>query len=106
MVRFGRTDANQSDVVGLLRQIPGVSVKVISDVGDGFTDLVIGYKDVNYLVELKDGDKPPSKQALTPDQKDFHGKGGKHPEREWKGQKAVCNSLEQVLEVIGITRGV
>ena len=96
MVRFGRTDGNQSEIVRLSRQVPGISVKVLSDVGDGFTDTVYGYMGGNFLIEVKNG------SCLTPAQKNFHGQGGTHPEREWKGQKAVANSLEDVFRIIGI----
>jgi len=99
MVRFGRVDANQKPIVRTLSSIPGVSVKVLSDVGKGMTDLLIGRMGINYLIELKDGEKVKSKQKLTDDQVEFHSEHG------WKGQKAVCNCLEQVLEVIGITQG-
>lgn len=94
MVRFGRTDANQSAVVSWLRDIPGVSVHVLSDAGDGFPDLAIGYKGVNYLVELKDGAKKKSAQKLTDDQVEWHA--------TWNGQKAVCNCLGAILELLEI----
>ncbi len=96
MVRHGRTDANQLEIVRMLNVIPGVSVKVLSDVGDGFTDIIVGRRGVNHLIEIKNG------SCLTPAQKNFHGKGGTHPEREWKGQKAVANCLEDALKIIGI----
>ena len=95
MVRFGRTDGNQTDIVQRTRQIPGVSIKVLSDVGDGFTDVIIGRMGVNYLVEIKNG------SCLTPAQKNFHGVGNR-PDLEWKGQKAVAHCFEDVLTIIGI----
>jgi hypothetical protein len=90
MVRFGRTDANQKSIVTALRKVPGVSVKVLSDVGGGFPDLIVGYAGVNFLVELKHGSK------LTPDQVEFHMK--------WNGQKAVANNLDEVLKIIGVLK--
>lgn len=96
-MRYGKKDANHNDIVLLLRQIPGVTVFDFADVGSGMTDIIIGYKGVNYLVEIKDGRKVKSAQKLTPAQIEFH--------RDWKGQKAVCNCFEQVLEVIGIRTG-
>lgn len=94
MVRFGRVDANQKTIVAWLREIPGVSVHILSDAGDGFPDLVIGYRGVNYLVELKDGAKSKSAQKLTPDQVEWH--------LVWNGQKAVCNCLGDILELLEI----
>ncbi len=98
MVRHGRVDANQGPIVRLVRQIPGVSIKVLSDVGDGFTDVILGRLNVNYLVEIKNG------SCLTPPQKNFHGVGDR-PDLEWKGQKAIANSLDDVLRIIGIKQG-
>lgn len=40
-------------------------------VGDGFPDIVVGRYRQNVLVEIKDGEKPPSKRALTPDEIEF-----------------------------------
>ena len=92
----GRVDANQPELVSQLRSIPGVKVAITSSLGGGFPDLVIGYRGVNYFVELKDGDKPPSKRKLTSDEKRWH--------KMWDGygQVATCKNLEECLGVIGI----
>jgi hypothetical protein len=94
MRRAAKIDSNQNEVVKQLRQIPGVTVQITSQLGNGFVDLVIGRAGVNYLIELKDGSKVKSKQKLTPDELEFHS--------TWTGQKAVCNSLDEVLKVINI----
>ena len=60
----GRTDANQARIVEALRRI-GASVSVTSGVGNGFPDLLVGYRGQTTLLEVKDGEKPPSKRALT-----------------------------------------
>ena len=86
-------DENQKAIVNSLRQL-GISVAVCSQAGDGFPDLVVSYKGFNYLIEIKDGNKPPSKQKLTSKQRKFHS--------EWKGQIAVANSLDQVFKIIGL----
>ncbi len=86
-----RSDKNQEQIIKELRQ-RGISVAVLSQAGDGFPDIVAGYKGVNYLLEIKDGSKPPSKQKLTPKQVEFHEK--------WRGQIAKVNSIEQALHVI------
>lgn len=92
MRKKGRVDSNQKVIVKSLRQIPGVSVAVTSMIGSGFPDLVIGYKGKNYLIELKDGDKPESAQKLTLDEIEFDAK--------WKGQYAVCNSIDEILKLV------
>ncbi len=71
MRRAAKVDANQGEVVTALRAI-GVAVHVTSDMGSGFPDLVchkVGHG--VRLIEVKDGDKPPSKRRLTKDQCEF-----------------------------------
>lgn len=92
MYKYGKIDANQKEIVEQLRQIPGVSVKSTSSLGDGFVDLVIGYKARNYLIELKDENKPPSGKKLTEAEEKFHA--------EWTGQVAKCESLSEILKAI------
>ena len=92
MRKIARVDANQKDIVKKLREIPGVSVAITSQLGNGFPDIVVGCRKRNYMIELKDGSKPPSQQKLTPDEIDFH--------TEWCGNIAVCRNLEEVLKTI------
>lgn len=86
-----RSDANQTEIVEQCRKI-GLSVAITSGVGDGFTDLVIGWRERNYLIELKDPNKPLSKRKLTPAQQEFH--------QTWKGQKAVAETIEDILKIV------
>lgn len=77
-----RLDANQGAVVDALRSIPRVSVVSTAALGNGFPDLLVGYRSRcpccgewgrrNRLLEVKDGDKPPSRQRLTASEKEFH----------------------------------
>lgn len=92
MRRAAKVDANQKKIVKSLRGIPGVSVAITSQLGSGFPDLVIGYKKVNYLIELKDGDKPPSARKLTADEESFY--------QSWKGQYVVCSSFDEIFKII------
>lgn len=87
-----KIDANQNEVVKSLRQLPGISVRVTSMVGDGCPDLIIGYKAMNYLIELKDEKKIPSKKKLTEPEEKFH--------QSWTGQINVCENLDEILKVI------
>jgi hypothetical protein len=80
-----RSDANQASIVRALKQLPGVTVEVI----ERPVDLLIGYKGRNWLVELKtEGGK------LNKSQQKFFG--------TWSGQCAVCRSLDEVLELLGL----
>ena len=93
MRRAARVDENQSDIVKALRKA-GYSVAITSGLGEGFPDLLVGARGKNYLLEIKDGSKPPSAQKLTADQVKWH--------RIWSGHVAVIDSVESALKEIGI----
>ena len=40
-------------------------------VGQGCPDILVEFRRTLWLMEIKDGDKPPSKQKLTPDERAF-----------------------------------
>lgn len=86
-----RTDANQTEIVNALRAV-GASVEILSGVGRGHPDLEIGYKGRNYLLEIKDGRKPPSRRRLTPDEAVWHS--------SWRGWVRVVNSVDEALAAI------
>lgn len=87
-----RTDANQTEIVDTLRSV-GATVQILSAVGDGCPDLLVGFRGENYLLEVKDGNKPPSKRRLTPAEKKFFD--------TWKGQVQKVMSENQALKAIG-----
>jgi hypothetical protein len=93
--RAARIDSNQNEIVAALRKIPGVSVAITSALGDGYPDLNIGREGKTFLVELKNGLLTPSKRKLSPDEEKFM--------KQWRGHYAVCNSLDEVLKVIGVS---
>lgn len=55
-------------------------------------DLLVGYKNINILIEVKDGNAPKTQQKLTPDQVVWHA--------TWRGQVCVVNSIDAALAVI------
>jgi Holliday junction resolvase len=91
MRKKARVDANQKEIVQELRK-RGISVLHTHQLGKGAPDIIVGYMNSNYLIELKDGNKSKSQQRLTKDELDFSLK--------WRGNYAVCNSLEQILLLI------
>ncbi len=91
--RAAKVDANQSEIVAALRRA-GATVTPTHAAGEGFPDLVVGYRGANFLLEVKDGAKPPSGRKLTADQKEWHA--------AWRGQKAVVESVAQALDACGI----
>lgn len=60
MVYAKRTDANQKDIVAVLRHA-GATVSDLSMVGKGVPDLLVGYRGVNILMEIKRDEKAPYK---------------------------------------------
>lgn len=92
MRRKGRVDANQAVIVQALRDI-GASVAVTSSLGDGFPDLVVGFRGFNYLLEVKDGAKPLSKRILTDDEQVFFD--------AWKGNYTIVHTVDNALVAIG-----
>lgn len=93
MRRAARIDDNQNEIVDALRSV-GASVAITSMVGDGFPDLTVGFRDINYLIEIKDGSKPPSRRQLTRPEQVFHD--------SWWGRIDIVNSVDEALYVIGV----
>lgn len=90
-MRAAKVDANQKEIVEALRKI-GCTVQILSSVGKGCPDILIGFRGSNYLAELKDGKKPKSEQKLTPDQIKWHSL--------WNGQVNVINSVEDAIKLV------
>lgn len=91
MRRAARRDDGESEIVSALREV-GAVVRIVTQ-GDGIPDLLVGYRGHTILMEVKDGNKPPSKRALTPAEEQFF--------MEWEGgMLVVVNSVEEALEVL------
>lgn len=86
--KYGKNvDANQKEIVQALEQI-GCDVLEI-----GWPlDLLVGYRRRNWLLEVKDGSKPPSERKLTDDQVQFF--------NTWRGQRAKVKTVDEALEVV------
>lgn len=92
-MRAAKIDANQNEIVDALRK-SGCSVQILSSVGKGCPDILVGRGGSNYLLEIKDGNKPKSAQKLTSDQVDWHSK--------WNGSVYVVNSIEWAFSAVGL----
>jgi len=86
-MKIARIDSNQPIIVKAFRE-EGFSVHHTHMVGGGFVDIVVGRSGINYLVEIKDGEKSPSKRKLTPDEQEFHS--------EWKGTIFIVETVTDV----------
>ena len=81
MRRAAKIDANHGEIVEALLSVSGVTVHSLAGVGCGCPDLLVGARELTYLVEVKDGEKRPSHRTLTPDQVKWI--------REWNGSPVV-----------------
>lgn len=95
MRRNAKVDDNQPMIVRALRRA-GASVQSLATVGEGCTDIVVGARGENYLLEIKDPSKPKADQKLNPRQVKWHA--------EWKGQKAVVKDIQEALRACGLMR--
>lgn len=83
----GRRDANHAEIVKSLRAC-GCSVLDLGNVGNGCPDLCIGRNGETRLIEVKDGNKPPSARQLTDAETRFH--------KSWKGKIHIVESVDGV----------
>ncbi len=88
-----KTDANHTEIVTALRQA-GAKVQSLAGVGDGCPDLLIAFHGWHVL-EVKDGSKPPSKQALTEDEEHWHWVFGQ------QANVSIVRSVDDALKAIG-----
>jgi len=85
-------DKNQPAIVAALREA-GASVEQLHAVGHGCPDIVVGYRGVNYLMEIKN---PFGRMELTFSQRAWHG--------TWQGQVVVVICITDALRVIEVNR--
>lgn len=92
MRRAAKVDQNHADIVKALRT-RGATVQSLAAIGKGCPDLLVGYKKVTILIEVKDGSKPPSQRKLTPDQLDWM--------TNWAGMPVVvANGIDDVIKLL------
>lgn len=92
MRRAARVDGNHDEVLEALRRVGAKAVYLRTPI-----DLLVGFRGVNVLLELKDGRLPPSHRQLTADERDFIA--------TWPGTVYVVTSPEEaVLRVVEAAR--
>ena len=92
MRRAAKLDANQPQVVSALRAA-GATVQSLAAVGKGVPDLLVAFRGEMFLLEVKDGAKPPSARELKDDQVKWHA--------AWGTPVYVVLDAEQALQIIG-----
>ncbi len=84
-----KVDQSQQAIVEALRKV-GATVEPLFRVGGGCPDLLIGYRGVNYLIEVK----TPREGVLTEYQTAWLAR--------WAGTAKVCETVESALKIIGV----
>jgi hypothetical protein len=83
-----RVDQNHAEIVRALRQVPGVTVHSLHEMGNGCPDLLVGYRGLTVLVEVKT-----EKGKLNTMQEDWH--------RRWTGSPVIIiRSVDDVETLI------
>jgi len=89
-----KIDSNHNVIVDGLRAV-GAEAQSLASIGKGCVDVLVAYRGAWYVAEIKDGSKPRSRQALTPDEIKWHERfSAKAPVHIWK-------SLDDALRAIG-----
>lgn len=92
MRKIAKIDANQTEIVKALRAV-GATVQSLAQVGSGCPDILVGFRDANFLFEIKNPAQPPSGRKLTDDEAKWHA--------IWRGQKTVVETVDDALKAIG-----
>ena len=91
MRRAAKADANQPEIIAALRKA-GASVQALHTVGQGCPDIVVGFRGVNWLLEIKDGSLAHSRRVLTSSELSWH--------RAWEGQvRTVCTPADALAAI-------
>lgn len=81
-----KVDNNQPDILKCLKKA-GISYKPVHQI-KGFCDLVVGFKNKNYLFEIKNDHK----RKLTGLEPEFHD--------NWGGQIHIVTCFNEILDII------
>lgn len=90
-MRAARVDGNHVQVVEALRRA-GMTVQSLAGVGKGCPDLLVGFRGLNVLLEVKDGEKPPSARQLTVDETEW--------QQTWGGQVVTVGHAETAVNAV------
>jgi len=89
--RAARVDKTQGVIVDALRKV-GCKVQSLAPLGGGVADILVKRNKVIHLLEIKDGDKPPSRRRLTAAQKRWHA--------DWGDCVKVVNNVDEALMAV------
>ena len=84
--RNPRRDSNEPEIIRALEAV-GATVSKISETG--VPDLAVGFRGVNYWLEIKD-----RKGKLTEDEQRWHDR--------WQGTVHIVRSADEALDILGL----
>lgn len=90
-MRHKKIDLNQTKIVEALRKA-GASVFSLAAMGKGCPDLLVGYRNRNFLFEVKNPDASASDQQLTEAEQKFA--------LSWSGQVETIRTLQEAVDFI------
>jgi hypothetical protein len=93
--RANRKDANHAAIVRLLQQVGAHVIDAAAAPTLGF-DLLVVYRGRTYIMEIKDGSKPPCERQLTPNEQEQQAALARHGV-----EYHVVLSEDDALRVIG-----
>jgi hypothetical protein len=85
--RAARVDSNHAEIVACFRKL-GWSVLDISQLKN-CADIIAARDGITFVIEIKDGTKPPSARKLTAGEQSFKDR--------WRGRYALIQSIGDVL---------
>ena len=86
-----RVDGTQKEIVEGLGKL-GMDVYSTAMVSNGFPDICVFWRGDSWVLELKNGNLPPSKRKLTPDERKFW--------LGFKGRGGIVHSLDEAVKLI------
>jgi Holliday junction resolvase len=89
MIRAARIDRNQPEIVAAFRKL-GWSVLIISQLKN-CCDVIVSKNMITIAIEIKDGEKPLSKQKLTEGEVKFM--------ESWQGRYEIVRSVDDVVKI-------
>lgn len=92
MRQRARKDTIHAEIVAALRAV-GASVQDLAAVGGGVPDILVGYRGVNYLMEIKTP-KHTTKAGTHARQQEWH--------ESWRGSAHYVRSIDEAYRIIGV----
>lgn len=92
MRQRARRDIVHAEIVTALRAV-GASVQDLAAVGGGVPDILVGYRGVNYLMEIKTP-RHTTKAGTAARQQEWHA--------SWRGSVYYVHTIDEAYSIIGV----